>query len=285
MNATPPFLIVENERAEDKEYLNLLIYGVHGAGKTFLAGTCVDIAEMNDVFMLSVEGGDMTLRNNQEHDFRNIDKVQARNFSQIAAVQKFLIAHCGMRDREDESGVKDLCEWEEYLKGKPAGSIKRPKRYRTIIIDSLTEIDSIHRNMLLGIEDDTPLEIDPNEGSWAIYNKNLSRLGRFVKQLRDLPIHTIFTCGRKFDKEERKNKPKLVGQFADDVQGIVDVVGFLKRGTVDLNTGEVPRALAVMPGDDYDAKCRWSANTQPVFIDPTVGKILAAVGLTEVETM
>ena len=94
-------------------------------------------------------------------------------------------------------------------------------------------------------------------------------------------MHTIFVCARRYDKEERKSKPKLVGQLADDIQGIVDVVGYLRKGTTNIDTGDIPRALAVMPGNDYDAKCRWSANKHAVFVDPTIGEILQAVGLAD----
>ena len=277
MEGTPPFLIQEN--TEDEKFLKCLIYGIHGAGKTYFAGTSSDVESMRDVLLLSVEGGDMTLKD-EVHRFGDIDIVQARAFGQISAVQKFLVAHCQVRDSDTPEAKERLLEWERWLKGNP--KISSPKRYRTILVDSLSEIDVVHRNKLQGIDEDTPLDVDPGDSSWSLYNRNLSKIIRLVKLLRDLPVHVIITCAAAYKEDHlnrRRYQPKLVGQLSTDVQGVVDVVGYLEAGAVNEETGEQPRRLWVMPGPTHDAKCRWSANKKPFFLNATLKEVLTSVGL------
>ena len=277
----PPFLLQDNDGDEDEKYLKALVYGAHGVGKTYLSGTAADVPEMRDVLMLSVEGGDMTLKNNPEREFKNITKVQARSFAQIAAFQKFVIAHCAIRDNDDEVSNDKLIRNESWLRGRV---VSKPRRFYTVIIDSLAEVDSVHRNLLQGIIQDTDLEQDPEESSWATYNKNLSKITRFVKQIRDLPINAIFTAPSAFLEDATKRKrwrPKMVGQLATDVQGVVDVVGFLEAGNVNPESGEIPRRLWVMPTSSHDAKCRGSYNKEAYFMDPDMETIMRKVGLIQ----
>lgn len=277
VDEAPPFLIQENISVE--KYLNMLVYAVHGAGKTYLSGTSSDVDSMRDVLMCSVEGGDMTLLNDV-HRFIDIDIIQARAFGQISAIQKFITAHCELRDRRTDESEEKLLEYERWLKGNP--SIETPRHYRTILVDSLSEIDVVHRNKLQGIDEDSSLDTDPGDSSWALYNRNLSKMTRLVKLLRDLPIHVIITCAADYRPDQMNRmrfQPKLVGQLKTDVQGIVDVVGYLEAGAVDEETGEQPRRLWVMPGPTHDAKCRWSANKKPYFVNPTMKEILESVGL------
>lgn len=277
MQGKPPFTIRPNSRQE--KYLKILIYGVHGAGKTYLAGTSSDVESMQDVIMLSVEGGDLTL-DDEIHGFENIDVVQARTFGAITAFQKYLLGHCQIRDNPHEASLERLLASERWLKGDD--SIVEPKRYKTVIIDSLSEIDQIHRHKLQGIDDDTSLDVDLGDSSWALFNQNLSKITRFVKIMRDLPINVILTCAASYSQDHlnrMRYQPKLVGQLRTDVQGVVDIVGFLEAGDVDVETGEQPRRLWVMPSSTHDAKCRWSRNKNPFFFQPTLRGILAGIGL------
>lgn len=131
-----------------------MIYGEYGVGKTRLCGTAVEVPTMNDILLIDAESGTLTLVDDAL-PFHNIDVVSVKSYRQVAKVHEFLRLHCQLRDRNDKESVAKLIEIEERLKGE---DVKEPKRYRTVILDSLSEIESLCMNQLLGITDTTSLD-------------------------------------------------------------------------------------------------------------------------------
>src|SRR4051812_4997929 len=85
-------------------YLNLLIYGEPGAGKTYLAATAQDSEATSPILFLDVEGGTVTIRRRKD-----VDVVKVRSMQQVEEIHNKLYA-----------------DTERY--------------YKTVIIDSLTEL-------------------------------------------------------------------------------------------------------------------------------------------------
>ena len=274
--SAPSFEIVEQH--DRMSFLNMLVYGDHGVGKTYLLGTCVDVPLMRDVLLLNAEGGDLTYQS-KEHEFALIDSIRATNFKTVSKVHEFLLAHCRLRDADDIDKLRAL---EARLKDKDPKEIKEPRQYRTVIIDSLTEVEQYCMNTVLGINPNLELDNIPTSAEWAEYKKNHSMIQRFVRSFRDLPMNVLFTCARDYTQDENKKyqySPSMTGKLSRQIQGFMDVVGYYVA-TPSEDGKCMTRRLWVQPVDRrFSAKCRFSQFKGTHFDNPTIPSILEAVGM------
>lgn len=270
-----PFMMTPLD--EHQEYIKMLIHAGPGAGKTTLAGSAVDVEFMRDVLFLNVEGGSLSLKNNPRvQKASEIMNIRITNFSQMDKVKDWLSAHCMLRDKGDIEGLKKL---EEKITGVVP---KAPKQFKTVILDSISELDNMSLSHILGINaDNISLEGDIPSTEWAHYKQNNTKMQILVRRLRDLPVNLIMTCITKWVQDETKKmhySPGLTGQLRDQVQGFVDIVGFLAVGQP-TEEKEAPRRLYVQPVNKSDGKNRWAGYSKAYFDDPTMTSILKAVGL------
>lgn len=283
--ANAPFQI-SSIRTNDR-WLKILIYGAHGAGKTTLAGSAADVPAMNDVFMINAEAGELVLENNPrvKHPER-IDFAGVDNFKQVAKMYEFLSAHCKHRD---SNNVEMMRKQEAWLRGCDPEDIVEPKRYRTVIIDSLTEVEAYCMYMLLGIASTTAdfdisqIDEEMKTAEFAEYKKNNNMVNLLVRAFRDLPMHVIVLCGQAYEQDELKRFhyfPTLTGKLRSQIQGYFDIVGYLMSGQA-AEGQEAPRRLYVQPVGKWDAKNRRAGFKDPFFQDPTMGNILKKVGLLQ----
>ena len=268
----PKFRIEAVHRRQ--RYLKLLAYGNYGVGKTTLACSALNVPDMRDVIMVSAESGDLSV----DH-MEGLDTVEVPDFRTLGQINEFLKQHCKARDEDD---VERLREMEAVLRGVEPDDIEEPKRYRTVIIDSLSELEAYCFNQLLGITDSTRLDEETQSAEWSEYKKNHTMILRVVRAFRDLPMHVIFTAGEKYNQDETKKYkyvPDLTGQLAKKVQGFMDMVGYYVMGRGE--DGGIQRRLYVMPSGTgkYDAKHRYQAFKGDHFVDPTIGSILHQTGL------
>lgn len=255
------------------------MYGGYGTGKTMLAGSSALVPQMRDVFMIDAEAGGLTIATNSdiaEEDARNsIDRVRVSTFKDFSRVNDFLKLHCKYRDENNEEKLKEL---ESKLRGDY--DIDRPaRRYNTVIIDSLTEIEAFSMYQLLGVTDRTLLDEEIAPAEWSEYKKNNSQILRAVRAYRDLPMHVIITSASSFTQDDKKrfiHQPALTGKLAKQVQGFMDMVGFY---AIVQAGGEDVRRLFIQPGAQYDAKSRFSSYKEKHFDNPSIGSILKAIGL------
>ena len=257
----------------------MLIYGDYGVGKTYLAGTAVEVPKLNDVLLINAESGDQTL-DSDAYDFKDIDVITATSFSMVAKVYDFLKLHCEARDNEDIDKLKAL---EAFLKGCEVTDISEPRMYNTVIVDSLSEVESFCLYQLLGVTDTTNLDDEMPTAEWSHYRQNLDMILRLVRKFRDLPLHVIMTCARNYVQDENKRfnySPALTGKLGSKVQGFMDMVGFYVLGQPG-DDGQIPRKLYVQPVGKFSAKCRFSSYKESTFDSPTIKKILDSVGLLE----
>jgi len=186
-----------NVSAADEQvpYLNMLIYGEPGAGKTVLAGSASIVEDMCPVLVVDVEGGTFSLRNT----YPNVDVVRIKTFREMQNV------------------------YDELRKGNTG--------YKTVVLDSVTEMQkaSMFAIMIDVMKEDSSR--DPEIPSIREWGKNIEQIRRMVRAFRDLPMNVIFTCLSMTDKDQKTGKtsygPSLSGKLAKEVSGFVDIVGFL----------------------------------------------------------
>jgi phage nucleotide-binding protein len=215
-------------------WFNMLIYGEPGVGKTWLAGSAAAVEEMSPVLFIDIEGGTLTLRN----PFPQVEVARVKSYEEMAEV------------------------YGELRKG--------DHKYKTVVLDSLTEIQkfSMYRIMQALAESDP--DRDPDVPGMREWGKNIEQIRRTVRLFRDLPMNVIFTALANFDKDAKtgliKTKPSLSGKLANEVAGFVDIVMYYYIKNID---GENQRLLLTAATDTVVAKDR-TGRLPEVFEQPTM---------------
>lgn len=211
----------------------MLVYGDPGVGKTVLAGSAVEVPEMNPVIFLDLEGGTLSLRKR----FPGVEKVRIKHF-------------------------KDLSKAFNAL-------AKGGHGYKTVVLDSVTEIQKfgMYEIMERTLREDPDRDPDlPGIGEWG---KNTEQMRKVIRAFRDLPMNTIFTALARNEKDKKgrtSTKPSLSAKLADEVAGFLDIVVYMYRKEVD---DVQERCLLTQATDEITAKDR-TDNLPPALKDPTM---------------
>jgi hypothetical protein len=254
--------------------LKIWIYGKYGSGKTTLAGSAVDVPKMRDVLLISIESGEMSLFDSPTAKLtKDIDVINITKFAELQAIRDFLIAHVLFRNQGALDKLRALqdrvIEWDGRL-----------RQYQTVIIDSLTELDSACMQELLGIHNGFNFAGEMPAAEFKEYKQNFNKMQMLVRQFRDLDMNVILISATSWEKDETQAfhyTPTQTGKLSNAIQGFVDVVGFLSTGTA-TEQAAAPRRLYVEPlSGKFDAKSRLSR--KPFFDNPTMFAILQSVGL------
>lgn len=285
-NTDAPFRI--EPLGQRTPYIKILVYGRHGAGKTTLFGSAVDFEPMRDVLLVDAESGDLAIEDNPR--IKNsglISHIRVTSFKQVAYVHQFLKAHCLARDANN---VDKLQELEAKALGMPIDKSREPKRYRTVILDSLSEIDQYSLYSLQGL-DQSQLLADPDSidvARFEEFRKNNEMVKMLCRAFRDLPMHVFFSCSSQYTQDERKAMhytPYMTGKLSLQVQGMMDVVGYMTVNSAPNENGEQDRRLFVQPGDlggaKFDAKNRRAIFKKPFFDNPTIEMIMRETGMVK----
>lgn len=298
--AGPLFTMRPIEEAYD--WQNILIYSDFGDGKTWLAGSSVLVPEMQDVLFISLEAGERTLKEIKRIcKDRNIDPnrlmvIPVQSYQQFSYSYEFLKIHIKARDAGDESTLRKL---EAQVRGllsqatvnnvideeKLKELIPEPRKFKTVIIDSLTEGQKYCMYQILGvIPASQKLDAEPDQAQFQDWGKSREMIQFLVRRFRDLPIYTIFTCGQTIEQDARKQfhyEPMLPGKLANDVRGLVDTVGYLRK--IPQEGGGIIRRLFLEGGfhgsAHIAAKNRYGSKLKGLWIDNPTMQMLYELGL------
>lgn len=293
-----------------RRFINMMLYGGYGFGKTTFAGSADDVASMRDVLFVNADSGTMSLTSRTTMDF-----VDVSHYDQVARIYEFLVIHIYWRDQlltNPEEAKKQLLDLEKEFKanaipiedqivlddwpadpertwfveqrlrsGRP---MDEPFIYRTVIFDSLSEIHKYLVYKFTGVDlnvVDLSEEVEKME-SWQPAQE-LFRL--FIRSMRQLAINSIFVCaeemGTRNESDRKKGRrpgvayPKLAGQMAGDVAGFVDIVGYLDK-EVDEEGGKTKRYLYLGAGyEGWISKHRFENLPDLDYLeDPTISSLL-----------
>lgn len=213
--------------SESVEWLNFLIFGDPGAGKTYLAGTAEDDERTSPVLFLDVEGGIATIRHRA-----GIDVVRVRSLKQLETIYNHLY-----------HSIED-------------GRIY----YKTVVIDSLTELTDVDmRAIMKDAKQKNPDKVDIDVPSQREWGKARSHMRTITRAFRDLPCNVIMTAQVATLQEEgqpTKFFPGFAGKLRTEIPGFMDIVGYLYPEN---QQGVIVRKLQVAGTRRVVAKDRTSA--------------------------
>lgn len=220
--------------------INLMVYGDPGVGKTVLGGSASAVEALAPVLFVDVEGGTLSLRER----FPDVKVVRVKSFNDLGQVH---------------------------------AELKKPSNpFRTVVLDSITEIQKfgMYEIMRRAIDNDPDRDPDlPGIGEWG---KNTEQIRRLIRAFRDLPVNTIFLALAQTNTDKRNNtltKPALSAKLSNEVAGFLDIVCYMYKKTVD---DEVKRVLLTAGTDEFIAKDR-TDRLPPILEAPdmtTIYKIL-----------
>jgi phage nucleotide-binding protein len=234
--------------SETVDFLNILFYGESGVGKTILAASADAVAAMSPVLLIDFEAGTWSIKDK----YPNVDILRPSKWDDLGTV------------------------WDTIR--------QNPSRWRTIVIDSITEMQKFNMSGIMKkLVIDKP-DRDPDVSGLQEYLKSGEQVRRFVRAMRDLPVNVIFTALDAADEDQqthiRRTTPDLPGKLKGQVAGFLDIVGYYYKKRVG---DEIKRCLLVTGTDKQIAKDR-SDKLPPVMVDPTMTEIHKTIfGTTEKE--
>lgn len=229
---------------ERPKTINVLVYGESGVGKTVFSGSSSLVPEMSPVLMVDVEGGSLSLN----HTYPDVDVVRVKTWDDMQRL------------------------YNELYGGR--------HKYKTLIVDSLTEVQKFSMyNIMREVIDDNP-ERDPDIAGMREWGKNIEQMRRFVRAFRDLPINVIFTGLSREDKDNRgsiKTKPSLSGKLASEVAGFLDIVLYYYVKNVKQGDEVVRQRLMLTSGTDTVVAKDRTGKLPFIMESPTMTDIYRAV--------
>ena len=186
-----------------------------------------------------------------------------------------------IRDKLGQVTVIDVQKYDDVLLAVELLRRDAGKRWKSIVIDSLTEAQRLHMDALL----DETGKPTPSIDMWG---DNTMEIRRLVREVVALPgIHKLFIAGVRDDKDEQTGaymkKPGLTGKMSDEVEHFVDIVGYYgvseKKPDKPGQPSGISRWILVEPQTKITAKDRWGA--LPKYVKPNFTEFLAAIFSSE----
>jgi hypothetical protein len=223
------------------QFLNILVYGETGTGKTRFAGSADELPELRPVLVVDMEAGTETLR----HCYPKVDQVRVSSWKEMQLV------------------------YDELHKGK--------HDYQTVVLDSLTEIQKFNMYDIMHTLIREHPERDPDVPSMREWGKSLEQTRRFVRAFRDLPMNSIFTALEKQDKNPQTGKvtilPSLPGKAASEIAAFLDLVLYYYVKRVGQGEDQVEKRLMLTKKTDGIVAKDRTDKLPMIVTDPTLKTI------------
>lgn len=241
---------------ETDEYLNVLLFGREGSGKTTAAVSLANLGYGN-VLVVNAEGG--LKKNTLKRHGIDTSRIQ------VWPPQGESISHAGL---------------DEVYRQIKADLAKDPKSWAGVVFDSATEVvqalvdfvanDRISKAERKGVNID---QIDQFFTDRSDYGTMSKMFRDILRKFRDLPCHFIVTALERRDVDEDTGKvqygPAVTPGVQTDLLGYVDLVLACSAATEELPF----RALTRSSGK-YRGKDRLGILPK-VLVNPTIDRILA----------
>lgn len=222
-------------RQSDQDFMNVLIYGESGAGKSHLAGTATLVPEMCPVVYLDVDGA-MTIRQNFDQS-----KVE----------------------------IREIEKWKDIEKN--VRKIRDGEQFRTVVLDNATEAQNFDFAEMLGenldsIDDDT-------QPAWGDYSISLNHMTKMARSLRRSKLHVVVTAWAKEEVNAKGELSKISVQLSNKVSkqfpGHFDSCFYLYT---ERRKGRTRRTLLTEDGTLAQARTRVRGMPEKIE-DPTMQKV------------
>ena len=261
-------------------HLKLFIYGEYGTGKTWLAASAADVPEMCPILFLNAEAGTKSIFNGKiANAEENITFVNVGTYNQFATIYKYLRSISSTDDLDRVSQINDKMF---------GGSIRDPRtKFKTVIIDSLSEIDNKSFNALLGVND-TNIVPSREKATFTTYGMNTSAMTKVLTSFRSLPMHVIMTAPSEYREvkaagsdSSHVTRPLLIGSSRDKSVGYFDIVGYYEQLVTNVKPkqgggpprNEIHRRLWLRSNGARYAKSRLTPDDLFYLTDPTMSDI------------
>lgn len=234
-------------RTTDEDYalrrIKCLIYGPAGQGKTHFLGTASMDERTAPILILDFEGG----------------------------VLSTLEGLPGYKETWDYMQIRS---WADYNKAFERLD-KNEEGFRCVAVDSISETHKFALYNIIEKEEDR--RKNPDLIEQGDYGTASVQINRLVRSFRDLPMHVFFTAHAKDETDPREGlvkKPMMAGRVAEEVPGMMEVVGYL-AWTED-EEGEMKRTLLLQNWPKVRVKVRtpWGKEAPDEIYDPTVTTLL-----------
>lgn len=236
--------------------IKMLVYGNSGSGKTTFLATANEDERTSPVLWLDLEGGASSFKSRR----RVLESVK-----DIGDPQEGFIDVLRLKTWQDISDVY------EYLYA--ARHVNKIVKYKTVVLDSLTEINDFALKMVMNNSNAQRLDIDvPEQRDYLKTNGLMKKLLRGLRDIEDL--HVFMTALPKEVQDSTEGivqiQPDLIGKLSQQAMAMYDFGLFLR-----VNTTKKCRELLFEPKGKIVAKKRDEKMifTQSLY-NPTMARFL-----------
>jgi len=219
-------------------YINMLVFGDPGSGKTVFAGSADAYSETGRALFIDAESGTTSLY----EFYPDIDVVQISSIQDFQDIYEFLRKHLKLaaiyegrmahKKIDKKDAKRRLIKLQAELYDVPEEKIKEPRIYNTVIMDTFTEMQKYVMADITGTDaDNLNLKEELSMPTLNDWGRNSETVRLIARTFRNLDMHTIITCHAQNSKDDKTGAtevlPDLPGKLARQIMGFVDIVGYI----------------------------------------------------------